>query len=111
VPALTNKANLESAAGLLATEAYHAGIIRRLLFQAGADAQNAAEAISNLRDTVNGSEKDQPVVMDGHANLVPTDGNALAYSRSTREVLNIVYLKAGATRGGFFPAGLNGTIK
>lgn len=37
--------------------------------------------------------------------------NGLAYSRSTGQVLNIVYLnKAAVTAGGFFPNGVNGTI-
>ncbi|MDB5044696.1 MAG: hypothetical protein JWQ08_746, partial [Deinococcus sp.] len=37
--------------------------------------------------------------------------NAVAYARSTREVLNIVYLAPNASKGGFFPNGLNGSIK
>jgi hypothetical protein len=36
----------------------------------------------------------------------------LAFSRSTGQVLNIVYLnKAAVSMGGFFPAGVNGVIK
>ncbi len=43
---------------------------------------------------------------------MPTDGNAIAFARSTSEVLRIVYLKASGTAssGGFFPNGLNGKI-
>ena len=44
----------------------------------------------------------------GKANLVPTDANGIAFSRSTDQVLNIVYL---GDKGGFFPNGLNGAIK
>ena len=110
-PLITNRTYLEAAAGILAVEAYHAGIIRTLLYQMGATTQMAAQAISDLRDTVNATEKDQGVVdSNGNANLVPTDANGLAYSRTTREVLNIVYLARDARNGGFFPNGLNGAI-
>jgi hypothetical protein len=45
------------------------------------------------------------------ANLVPTDVNGLAFSRSAGQVLNIAYLTPQQqTKGGFFPAGVNGTI-
>jgi hypothetical protein len=46
------------------------------------------------------------------SNIVPTDGNAIAFSRSTGQVLNIAYLsKAAISSGGFFPAGVNGNIR
>ena len=45
------------------------------------------------------------------SNIVPADQNGLVYSRSTGQVLNIVYLTdAAVAKGGFFPNGLNGTI-
>lgn len=108
--------NLENAAGILAVEAYHAGTIRTLLYQqratvaaAGLTVAQIVQAISDLRDSVDGADdRDQGIVINGAANIVPTDLNAIAFSRTPRQVANIVFLSAGATRGGFFPNGLSG---
>ena len=107
---------LESAAGILAVEAYHAGEIRALLYSQkdvvtpyGLTVAQLIQKISDLRGAVGGG-KDQGIVVDGKANIVPTDSNSIAFSRSTAEVLPIVYL-GGVGKGGFFPNGLNGAIK
>jgi len=45
---------------------------------------------------------------------VAADSNSISYDRTTDQVLHIVYLNATAgvvSKGGFFPNGLNGTIK
>lgn len=108
---ITNKTFLEAAAGILGVEAYHAGMVRTVLYNIGGAAVSAAQAISNLRDSADGGgDKDQGLTSGGRANIVPTDSNGIAYSRSTAEVLKIVYL-GGTTSGGFFPNGLNGNIK
>ena len=117
-PLLTNPAFLEAAAGILSVEAYHAGIVRTLLYQsrntvaaAGLKVEQIVAAISALRDAVDGPTAiDQGITMNGKANLVPTDANSIAFSRTTAQVLNIVYL-GNAGKGGFFPNGLNGKIK
>jgi hypothetical protein len=112
-PLITSKAYLAAAAGILAVEAYHAGIIRTLLFEEGKFTQDAANAISGLRNTLSdegGGVTDQGILINGKPNLVPTDANSIAFSRSTRQVLNIVYGKVNATKGLFFPNGLNGAI-
>ena len=48
--------------------------------------------------------------MNGVANITPTDVNALAFSRTTTQVLNIVYAGGASGNYGFFPQGLNGAI-
>jgi len=110
---------LETAAGILAVEAYHAGAIRTLLYQqkdvvaaGGLTVAQIVGAISDLRDSVDGStDLDQGIVnANGSANLVPTDANSVAFSRTTDQVLAIVYL-GGKGKGGFFPNGLNGVLK
>jgi hypothetical protein len=44
-------------------------------------------------------------------NIVPTDDNGLAFSRTPRQVLDVVYLGTNSTKGGFFPNGMNGKIR
>ncbi len=80
--------------------------------------RTAADAISDARDSLDGASDDDqgisPTTVNGNlvSNIVPLDANGIAYSRSTGAVLNIVYLtKAAVTMGGFFPAGVNGTIR
>jgi hypothetical protein len=120
-PLITSKTFLEAAAGILAVEAYHAALVRTTLFRKGIETPaliDATEAISNARDSLDGSsDLDQGIrpmnAPGGEAsNIAPLDANGLAFSRTAGQVLNIVYLNRMATdRGGFFPAGVNGTIK
>jgi hypothetical protein len=51
-PLITSKDYLAAAARILAVEAYHAGIIRTLLFELGPYTQDAANKISNLRNSL-----------------------------------------------------------
>jgi hypothetical protein len=116
-PLITSKVFLEAAAGILAAEAYHAGLVRTVLYGKGIQMPalvDATESISDARDSLDGpGDKDQGVRQRGQqSNIVPADANGLAYSRTAGDVLNIVYLTAAAaTQGGFFPAGVNGTIR
>lgn len=119
-PLLTSSIYLEAAAGLLAAEAYHAGLVRTVLYAKGIATptlRTSADAISNARDSLDGaSDDDQGISPTGSggsiSNIVPTDASGLAYSRSPGQVLNIVFLNRVATdRGGFFPAGVNGTLR
>jgi Ferritin-like domain len=115
-PLLKSATFLSAAAGILGAEAYHAGLIRTVLYAKGIQTPaliDATEKISDARDALdNPIDDDQGVRGTGSAsNIVPTDANGIAYSRSAGDVLNIVYLNAGAVpKGGFFPNGVNGPI-
>ena len=114
---ITNKTFLDASAGILATEAYHDGVIRSSLYALGlstADVFTRIQKISDTRDSLDGStDLDQSIGTAGTANLVPTDANGLVLGRTASQVLNVVYMNAaaGTTSGGFFPAGVNGTIR
>jgi len=109
-PLIYNKTYLGAAAGILAVEAYHAGIIRTTLNAKGL--QVPATKISDARDSLDGpTDDDQGLTLGGVQNLVPTDANALVYGRTAERVLNIVYLTPNQIdKGGFFPEGINGAI-
>lgn len=115
-PFITNKTYLDAAAGLLATEAYHAGIVRTSLYNEGMidDAVFAAvEKMSAVRGAVDGvGNDDQGIGTADSLNLVPTDADGRAFGRSPEHILNIVYLTTeSVTSGGFYPEGLNGDLR
>lgn len=120
-PLISSKVFLEAAAGILAAEAYHASLVRTVLYRKGMTTpslRTSADSISNARDSLDGpTDLDQGISPTGSgttqsSNIVPTDADGLAYSRTAGRVLNIIYLTPNvATQGGFFPAGLNGTIR
>ncbi|VXC72870.1 ferritin-like domain-containing protein [Sphingomonas sp. 8AM] len=124
-PLISSAIYLEAAAGILAAEAYHAGLIRAELYRRGSEARVKANKISDARDSLDGrpldgatdrKDLDQGITatVSGAevANIVPADSNGIAFSRSTLQVHNIVYLTdAAKTSGGFFPAGTNNSIE
>jgi Ferritin-like domain len=106
---LKDKTYLGAAAGIMATEAYHAAEIRTLLAYLGGNYVTYANQISTLRAMAGGGNE---VAVSG-STIVPADSNSIAFDRTTDQVLHIVYLSATAgvvKSGGFFPSGLNGTI-
>ncbi len=116
-PLIESKTFLEAAAGILAAEAYHAGLIRTVLYAKGLETpslRGATVAISDARDSLdNSADDDQGIIgkTPDISNIAPLDDNGLAFSRTPGDVLNIVYLtKESVTMGGFFPTGVNGAI-
>jgi hypothetical protein len=122
---------LTAAAGILAVEAYHAAYVRTVL-TAGAITQGStaypyltyANQVSALRGTLGGGNETTLTVPSGtppfrttiptaSSIVAATSANAIAYARTTDQVLHIVYGTAngaGIKSGGFFPNGLNGNI-
>ena len=122
---ISSPAVLSAAASILAIEAYHAGAIRGLLTQSAAgiglpvDTNRASlvpfqsQAIANLQSVATGTVSGIGILnpQNGFAQISNRDGNALAYRRTTAQVINVVENGSGAShRGGFFPNGLNGNI-
>ena len=116
-PLISNKTYLEAAAGILAVEAYHAGIVRSTLYAEGyldPSVYGTVQKLSNARDLLDGKgDDDQGIGNRDYANLVPTDGNSIAFSRTPFAVLDIVYLNLTGKpsyKGGFYPNGVNGDL-
>jgi Ferritin-like domain/TAT (twin-arginine translocation) pathway signal sequence len=114
-PAINNTNILSAAAGIQATEAYHAAEIRTLLVAGAAAANdqtyvNYANQVSALRATLGGGNE---TPLSATSIVAATTANAIAFARTTDQVLHIVYGAAGGAglaKGGFFPNGLNGKI-
>lgn len=116
--------------GLLTAEAYHAGAIRTLInnmdiANPALGIASQATALSAARSKLDGTSTSTPddvglttkmVALNSASasykayTVAPGDGSSEAFSRSTAQLLSILYT-GGSGKGGFFPSGLNGTIK
>ena len=130
---ITSKTVLSAAAGIQATEAYHAATLRNLIAYTGNSTNlllTNFNKVVTARGTFGGASYETmlspgsataatttngPVSNVSPSSIVACDTtNALAFARTTSQVLHIVYATLPGTltaSGGFFPAGMNGTIK
>ncbi len=128
---------VDVAAGLLAVESYHAGILRGALSTLtdvvieayGVSVGNVTLAATSLINSLFTGEEPKAIGLakpfvsfDGDRleyidypetgsvpTIVPVDSDYTAFSRNTSEILRVVYL--GTTPGGFYPDGFNGVIR
>lgn len=127
--AITDKSILGKAAGILAVEAYHAGLIRTTINQLDAGSGTLAgltQKISATRSKLanpSGSPVDDiglttvSVSLNGSGSgasattFVDADANSVAFARTPAQIIQIVTGGGSTNKGVFFPSGLNGTIK
>jgi hypothetical protein len=93
-PSITSTTYLAAAAAIMATEAQHSGSLR----------------LECILRNVTSPAVDSLDVPPTTNTPYDVDKNALSIPRSTSQVLNIVYA-GGSCAGGFYPAGMNGSIK
>ena len=119
---ISAQAVLDAAAGIQAAEAYHAGSIRTIL-AGNALSSGSSTYLTDYNSILQVLNKLDPnnhttLLTAGSAttasSVVSADSNAVAFARTTDQVLHIAYGTLPGTytaSGGFFPSGLNGTIK
>lgn len=122
---ITNRVVVQNFTGLLGTEAVHAATIRSYLYSRGATTprlRENSEKIAAFQRSLNGGQAFQGVAPVARsyaggsatvqtANVSPVT-NGEGVGRSAGQLLNQLYLTStAATSGGFFPEGVNGTIR
>ena len=109
------KAFLEAAAGILAVEGYHAGLIRAQLYMGRPELVRAADAIAAAREQLDGggAPTEEPPGATGKPVVAPADAEGLTPKRTPEQVLNVVFLTPGrgVYQGGFFPEGVQGVVR
>jgi hypothetical protein len=100
-PLISNKDILTAAAQIALTEAQHAGVLRYMVFERG--------LVVPALDGIDVLPQSQP----GAGRVFNVTNQGLTPVRTTSQVLRIAFANAnaGVIRGGFFPEGVNGTIR
>jgi len=116
--------NATYTAQLFATESFHSGALRLLSIQSSAPYINAGDGMDvPPADLLSATAEDGGptgvggfFASTGGAVAAANTTEGLAYSRTTSQVLAILYggvgalATAGTAKGGFFPSGVNGSI-
>ncbi|DBA72771.1 hypothetical protein WJX79_010734 [Trebouxia sp. C0005] len=127
-PLITDTTLLGNAVGIGLVEAYHAGIIRKTLYDNRATLDQYGIPVGTVIDTISAARGMLSASADSSMNsadegitsdttgtetetIVPSGAYHIAFSRTPAEVLAIVYLGSPSTPGGFFPNGVNGNIQ
>lgn len=125
-PTISNRVVVQNFTGLLAAEAIHLASVRSFLYTRGASQQRLrenADKIAAFQNTLNAADVFQALSpatrtvagVSGSwrmANVVQAQSNGQTAGRSAAQTLNQLYLTAQPTSaGGFFPEGVNGTIR
>lgn len=123
---ITNRVVVQNFTGLLGTEAVHAATIRSYLYSRGASLprlRQNADKIAAFQRTLSGGDIFQGLSPQTRsfaggtatvqvANIAPVLATGEAGGLSPAQLLNQLYLtNAAATSGGFFPEGVNGSIR
>jgi len=125
---VTSASNRSAVPGILAVEAYHAGLVRTVLWgldRATPAAGIAATAtkITDLRTKLDGTNNDdvglqtvQVGLNTGGANftastILNAGTEAIIFSRVPDRVIAIVYGNSNRVGGGFYPSRMNGLIR
>ena len=116
--------NLQYAAQILAVESFHSGAIRYIAIEEAVPYLPTAVIPADMLDVPpidpgsNTAAEAGPTTQGAFfatagANGINKTLPGLAYTRTTSQVLAIVYANTatGTAKGGFFPSGLNGNIK
>lgn len=123
---ISNRVVVQNFTGLLGAEAIHAATLRSLLYTRAATTprfRTSCDAIAAFQRSLNGGQVFQGIAPLSRsfpggaapvqvANFAPTLAAGEVGGLSAGQVLNQLYLtNAAATVGGFFPEGVNGTIR
>lgn len=121
LPSMTNDIAREAVAAMASAAANHATSVRSMLYDLGqttASVLTSVDQLAGWRDRIDGSSVTDrglsPTLSSTGGTttrLSLTDADGLHIGRTPQQALNVLFMtSAAASRGGFFPDGINGGI-